>query len=78
MEAIKEMRAECIRHYVERRHTPDHADLIVPKDEPEVLRLCAQIQEEEERATQCSLIPHPIAGLSIIEVVEADEETTAN
>ena len=78
MEAIKEMRAECIRHYVERRHTPDHADLIVPKDEPEVLRLCAQIQEEEERATQCRLIPHPIAGLSIIEVVEADEETTAN
>ena len=78
MLTVEEMREVCVTHYVERRHTPDHADLIVPKDEPEVLRLCAQIQEEEERATQCRLIPHPIAGLSIIEVVEADEETTAN
>lgn len=36
MESIEEMRVVCVAHYVERRHTPAHADLIVPKDEEEM------------------------------------------
>ena len=46
---VEEMRAECVRHYVERRHTPDHADLIVPKDEAEIRRIYEYIQEGKER-----------------------------
>ena len=46
---VEEMRAECVRHYVERRHTPDHADLIVPKDEAEIRRIYECIQEGKER-----------------------------
>ena len=48
MEAINEMRAECLRYYVGRRHSPDHADLIVPKDEAEIRRIYGCIQKEEE------------------------------
>ena len=43
------MRAECIRHYVERRHTPAHAELIIPKDETEIRRIYKCIQKEKER-----------------------------
>ena len=42
---VERMRAECVRHYVERRHTPAHADLIVPKDEDEIRRIYGYIQE---------------------------------
>ena len=77
MEAIKEMRAECIRHYVERRHTPDHAELIVPKDEAVILYTYEKIQEETEKAKRCRQVPRPIADLNVIEIVEADEETAA-
>ena len=45
---VEEMRAECVRHYVKRRHTPDHADLIVPKDEAEIRRIYQCIQEGKE------------------------------
>ncbi len=45
---VEEMRAECVRHYVERGHSPAHADLIVPKDEDEVRRIYGCIQEEKE------------------------------
>ena len=34
MEAMNEMRAECVRHYVERGHSPAHAELIVPRTKP--------------------------------------------
>ena len=74
MEAINEMRAECVRHYVERRHTSDHADVIVPKNESEILRLCKHIQEETEKAKLCRQIPRPIAGLNIVEIAEANKE----
>lgn len=45
---VEKMRAECVRHYVERRNTPDHADLIVPKDEAEIRRIYECIQEGKE------------------------------
>ena len=48
MVSVEEMRAECVRHYVERGHTPAHADLIVPKDEAEVRRIYGCIQEEKK------------------------------
>ena len=51
MEAINKMRAECLRYYVGRRHSPDHADLIVPKDETEVRRIHEYIQKEKEWAS---------------------------
>ena len=49
MVSIERMRAECVRHYVERRHSPEHADLIVPKDEAEIRRIYECIQEEKKR-----------------------------
>ena len=48
MEVINEMRAECVRYYVERGHSPAHADLIVPKDEAEIRRIYECIQKEKE------------------------------
>ena len=79
MEAIKHLRAECVCHYVERCHSPAHADLIVPKDEAEVRRIYGRIQEEMEKAKRCKKVPRPIAGLNIFEIVEIDptEETAA-
>ena len=44
---IEEMRAVCVAHYVERRHTPVHADLIVPKVESEIRRIYGCIQKEQ-------------------------------
>ena len=65
---VEQMRAECIRHYVGRRHSPEHAEIIIPKDEKEVRRIYACIQEEEERGTFES--PNPFPDLP-------DEETAA-
>lgn len=77
MVSVEEMRAECVRHYVERGHIPAHADLIVPEDEAEVRRIYGCIQEEKEKEKKVKQIPRPIAGLTIVETVEADEETAA-
>lgn len=79
MVSIEEMRAECVRHYVERGHSPAHADLIVPKDEAELLRIYGLIQEEKEKAKCCKKVPCPIAGLNVVKIVEiqADEEAAA-
>jgi hypothetical protein len=76
---IKEMRAECVRHYVERRNTPDHADLIVPKDEDEICRIYGCIQEEQKKANRFKKVPRPLEGLNTVEIVEVepDEETAA-
>ena len=60
---IEEMRAICVTHYVERGHSPDHADLIVPTDEKEIRRIYACIQKEQE----VKQIPHRIAGLTVVE-----------
>lgn len=49
---IEEMRAVCVAHYVERGHTPAHADLIVPRDEMEIRRIYACIQKEQEDNSQ--------------------------
>ena len=75
---VEELRAECVRHYVERRNTPDHADLIVHKDEAGILYTYEKIQEETEKAKRCRQISRPIADLNVIEIVEANEETTAD
>lgn len=60
---IEEMRAVCITHYVERGHSPDHADLIVPTDEKEIRHIYGCIQKEQE----VKQIPHRIAGLTVME-----------
>ncbi len=60
---IEEMRAVCVTHYVERGHSPDHADLIVPTDEKEIRRIYACIQKEQA----VKQIPHWIAGLTVVE-----------
>ena len=80
MEAINEMRTECVRYCVEQGHNPAHAELIVPKDETEVRRIYGCIQEKQEKAKHCKKVPRPIAGLNIFEIVEIDpaEETTAD
>ena len=62
---IEEMRAICVTHYVERGYSPDHADLIVPTDEKEIRRIYGCIQEEQGRKVK--LIPHRIAGLTVVE-----------
>lgn len=74
---IEKMRAECVRHYVERGNTPAHAEEYVPKDEAEVRRIYGCIQEEQEKAKHCKKVPRPIAGLNTFEIVEIDpaEET---
>ena len=46
---IEEMRAVCVAHYVERGHSPEHADLIVPTDEDEIRRIYNCIQKEQEQ-----------------------------
>ena len=50
--SIEEMRAVCVTHYVERGHSPDHADLIVPTDEKEIRRIYTCIQKEQEENGQ--------------------------
>lgn len=65
---IEEMRAVCVTHYVERGHSPAHADLIVPTDEKEIRRIYDCIQEERKRA----YIP-PIDAFPYL----YDEETAA-
>ena len=79
MVSMEGMRAECVRHYVERGHSPAHADLIVSKDEAELLRIYGLIQEEKEKAKCCKKVPCPIAGLNVVKIVEiqADEEAAA-
>ena len=65
---LAQMRAECVRHYVERCHSPAHADLIVPKDESEVRRIYGCIQEEKKIGYTPP--PNPFSNLS-------DEEAAA-
>jgi len=69
MVSLEGMRAECVRHYVERGHTPAHAELIVPKDEVEVRRIYGCIQEEQEMGYTPP--PNPFPNL-------LNEETTAD
>ena len=45
---VEEMRAECVRHYVKRRNSPEQAEVIVPKDEREIRRIYECIQEGKE------------------------------
>ena len=69
MEAINDLRAECVRHYAGRRHSPDHAELIVPKDEAEIRRIYGCIQKEKEMGYTPP--PNPFSYLFA-------EETTAD
>ena len=50
--SIEEMRVACVAHYVERGHSPEHADLIVPRDESEIRRIYDCIQKEQEQMRQ--------------------------
>lgn len=49
---IEEMRAACVAHYVERRYSLAHADMIVPMDEEEIRRIYDCIQKEQEQMRQ--------------------------
>ena len=62
---IEEMRTVCVTHYVERGYNPAHAEQIVGKDEKEIRRIYGCIQEEQGR--KIKLIPHRIAGLTVVE-----------
>ena len=52
--SVEEMRAVCVAHYVERGHSHEHADLIVPRDESEIRRIydCIQKEQEDNRQPQ--------------------------
>lgn len=60
---IEEMRAVCVTHYVERGHSPAHAELIVGSDGKEIRRIYGCIQKEQG----VKQIPHRIAGLTVME-----------
>ena len=62
---IEEMRAVCVTHYVERGYSPAYADGFIPTDEKEIRRIYGCIQEEQGR--KIKLIPHRIAGLTVME-----------
>ena len=62
---IEEMRTVCVTHYVERGYKPAHAELIVGNDKEEIRQIYGCIQEEQGR--KIKLIPHRIAGLTVIE-----------
>lgn len=48
MVSIEEMRAECVRHYVERRNPPAHAEIIVGNKEEQIRHIHNCIQEGKE------------------------------
>ena len=49
---VEEMRAVCVAHYVERGHSPAHAELIIGNDEEEIRRIFGCIQKEQEQLRQ--------------------------
>ena len=48
MDAINELRAECVRHYVKRRNTPAQAEIIVGNKEEQIRHIYQCIQEGKE------------------------------
>lgn len=48
MEAIKKLRAECVRHYVKRRNTPEHAEIIVGNKEEQIRHIYKCIQDGKD------------------------------
>ena len=80
MVSIDQMRAECVRHYVERGYSPAHAEEYVPKDEAEIRRIYGCIQEEQKKSKRFKEVPRPLEGLNIVEIVEIDpaEEAAAD
>lgn len=42
---VERMRAECVRHYVERRNSPAHAEIIVGNKEEQICHIYKCIQE---------------------------------
>ena len=80
MVSIDQMRAECVRYYVERDKNPAHAERIISKDEAEIRRIYGCIQEEKKKAKRFKEVPRPLEGLNIVEIVEIDpaEEATAD
>ena len=69
MEAINEMRAECVRYYVDKGYPLDHCEMYVPKDEAEIRRIYGCIQKEKEMGYTPP--PNPFSYLFA-------EETTAD
>lgn len=75
---IDAMQIVCIAHYVERNHDLAHAKLIVGNKEDEIRYCYEGILKERQCQKHCEEVPHPIADLNIIEIVDADKEATAN
>lgn len=67
MEAIKTMRAECVRHYVDKGYSPEWAERVIYANRKLLPSIYAIIQAEQ----QGSKIPYPPIE------TEADEETAA-
>jgi len=44
---IEEMRAVCVAHYVERRNSPEHAEVIVGNKEEQIRHIFDCIQKEQ-------------------------------
>lgn len=44
---IEEMRAVCVAHYVERRNSPEHAEVIVGNKEEQIHHIFDCIQKEQ-------------------------------
>ena len=67
MEAIKTMRAECVRHYVDKGYSPEWAERVIYANRKLLPSIYAIIQAEQ----QGSKIPYPPIE------TEADEDTAA-
>ncbi len=64
---LEEMRAECVRFYVEKGYSLEHSEAYIPNDEAEILRIYTHIQKEKERGYSPN--PNPFSYLF-------DEEAT--
>ena len=65
MEAINEMRAECVRHYVDRGYSPEWAERVIHANRKLIPSIYSIIQAEQQGTAP----PYP--------PIEADEETAA-
>lgn len=71
-------RDECIRHYVERGYSEEHAARIVPSDEGKILALYETIRSDEARSKQTAREQMHLAGLTIQHIIPGSAERTDN
>ena len=49
MLSLDEMRAECVRYYVDKGYSLEHSEAYIHNDPDEILRVYTHIQEETKR-----------------------------